>query len=158
MNEDRREKIMGYLKETRLGAFRRVYDEVLTKCLKARKGPEEFLLDLLEQEIAARRVSALKNRTKNAKFPQVKDLDSFKESSGFDKTSLYIREIPEKDIDKYFRLLGPYDKAGGFSIEGVGSIVFDNVNGSYFNVLGLPMGKLQELFRKIDLDLLDFVR
>ncbi len=77
MNEDRREKIMEYLKETRLGAFRRVYDEVLTKCLKARKGPEEFLLDLLEQEIAARRASALKNRTKNAKFPQIKDLDSF---------------------------------------------------------------------------------
>ena len=56
MNEDRREKIMEYLRETRLGTFRRVYDEVLTKCLKARKGPEEFLLDLLEQEIAARRV------------------------------------------------------------------------------------------------------
>ena len=77
MSEDKREKIMGYFREIRLGAFRRVYDEVLTRCLKAKKGPEDFLLDLLEQEIAARRVSALKNRTKNAKFPQIKDLDTF---------------------------------------------------------------------------------
>jgi len=80
-----------------------------------------------------------------------------KEASGFEKTSLRIKKIPRGDIDKYFRLLGPYDKAGGFSIEGVGSIVFDDIKGSYFNVLGLPMGKLQELFRNIELDLLDFV-
>jgi len=77
MSEDKRERIMGYLKEIKLAAFRRVYDEVLTNCLKARKGPEDFLLDLLEQEIAARRISALKNRTKNARFPQIKDLDTF---------------------------------------------------------------------------------
>ena len=88
----------------------------------------------------------------------IMDLDDSKEASGFDKTSLRIKKIPRMDIDKYFRLLGPYDKAGGFSIEGVGSIVFDDISGSYFNVLGLPMGKLQELFQNIGLDLLDFVR
>jgi len=31
MSEDKREKIMGYFREIRLGAFRRVYDEVLTR-------------------------------------------------------------------------------------------------------------------------------
>jgi len=86
------------------------------------------------------------------------DAGRSKRSSGYDKTTLDIKKIPSSDIDKYFRLLGPYDKAGGFSIEGVGSIVFDDVGGSYFNVLGLPMWKLQELFREIGLDLLDFVR
>ena len=88
----------------------------------------------------------------------IMDLDNSKEASGFEETLLRIKKIPHMDIDKYFRLLGPYDKAGGFSIEGVGSIVFDDISGSYFNVLGLPMGKLQELFRRIRLDLLDFVR
>ncbi len=78
-------------------------------------------------------------------------------ASGSDRTTLYIKKINIADVDKYFRLLGPYDKAGGFSIEGVGSMVFDDVRGSYFNVLGLPMRKLAELFRKIGLDLLDFV-
>ena len=68
---------MGYLKETRLGAFRKVYDEVLNRCVKGKKGPEEFLLELLEQEIAARQSSALRSRMLKAKFPQVKDLDTF---------------------------------------------------------------------------------
>lgn len=79
-------------------------------------------------------------------------------ASGYDRTTLDIKKIPGRDIDRYFRLLGPYDKAGGFSIEGVGSIVFDDLKGSFFNVLGLPMWKLQDLFREIGLDLLDFVR
>ncbi len=86
------------------------------------------------------------------------DTGGAKKACGFEKTLLRIKKIPGGDIGKYFRLLGPYDKAGGFSIEGVGSIIFDDIKGSYFNVLGLPMGKLQELFHKIELDLLDFVK
>lgn len=84
MAETRREKTIGYLKELRLAAFRRVYDEALDHCIKGKKGPEEFLLELLEQEIASRKSSALKARIKNAKFPQLKDLDTFK----FDESSV----------------------------------------------------------------------
>lgn len=74
---------MEHLKELRLGAFRKIYDEVLNRCIKGKKGPEEFLLELLEQEIASRQSSALRNRMAMAKFPQTKDLDTFdfKESS-----------------------------------------------------------------------------
>ena len=77
MSKEKRERIMEHLKEVRLGAVRRVYDEVLTRILKARSGPDDFLLELLEQEVAARRVSALKSRIKAAKFPQIKDIDTF---------------------------------------------------------------------------------
>ncbi|MBU4377364.1 MAG: septum formation protein Maf [Candidatus Omnitrophica bacterium] len=86
------------------------------------------------------------------------DTASGRSSTGFDITALRIKRILRRDIEKYFKLLGPYDKAGGFSIEGIGSIVFDDIKGSYYNVLGLPMAKLQELFQKIGLDLLDFVK
>lgn len=77
MSKAKRERIMGYLKETRLAAFRRVYDEALTKCIKGKRSPEDFLLELLEQESASRAASALRTRIKNAKFPQLKDLDTF---------------------------------------------------------------------------------
>lgn len=77
-------------------------------------------------------------------------------TAGFEKSSLYVKKIHEKDIDKYFIKLGSFDKAGGFSIEGVGSFIFDDIKGSYFNILGLPMVKLNELFAEIGLDLLDF--
>ena len=99
MAETRREKIMEYLKGLRLGAFRRVYDEVLNRCVKGRKGHEEFLIELLEQEIAARKTSALKSRIKNAKFPQIKDLDTFKfKDSAVDET--VIMNLYEGDFIK----------------------------------------------------------
>jgi DNA replication protein DnaC len=78
MNESRRDKTMEHLKGLKLGAIRRVYDEVLDRTLKNRKGPEEFLGELLDQEVATRKVSALNNRIKKAKLPQIKDLDVFK--------------------------------------------------------------------------------
>ncbi|MBU1083625.1 MAG: nucleoside triphosphate pyrophosphatase [Candidatus Omnitrophota bacterium] len=78
-----------------------------------------------------------------------------KRAVDFEKSSLKIVALNEEEIEKIFDLLGPYDKAGGFSIEGVGSLIFDNIEGSYFNILGLPMIKLGELFKKLGSDLLD---
>lgn len=78
-------------------------------------------------------------------------------AEGFEKTRLRVKNIDPKDISRYLELLRPYDKAGGFSIEGPGSLLFDDLRGSYFNVLGLPMGKLAELFGKIGHNILDFI-
>lgn len=77
MMESQREQVLELMKEVRLGASRRVYDEVLNRCYKAKKGPEEFLLELLQQEAESRKASALRTRIKKAKFPQIKDLDTF---------------------------------------------------------------------------------
>jgi DNA replication protein DnaC len=99
MSENRREKIMESLRELRLSAFRRVYDEVLDRCIRGKKGPEEFLAELLEQEISSRRTSALRNRIKNAKFPQIKDLDNFQfAESKVDEVT--IRHLYEGDFIK----------------------------------------------------------
>ena len=81
-----------------------------------------------------------------------------KKAVGFEKSSLKVDALTDSEIEKYFHLLGPYDKAGGFSIEGVGSLLFDNIKGSYFNILGLPMKKLKDLFKEIGLDILDFIK
>jgi septum formation protein len=86
------------------------------------------------------------------------DTSTKKAAGEYDKSYIYMEKISNKDINRYFSLLGPYDKAGGFSIEGAGSIIFDNIRGSYFNILGLPMAKLAKLFKKLDLDILDFIK
>lgn len=97
MEKTKRERIIDYFKEIKLGGFRRVYDEVLVRCIKAKKTHEEFLLALLEQEIAQRRASALRNRIKNAKFRQLKDLDTFNfAESAVDEAA--IRALYEGDF------------------------------------------------------------
>ena len=79
---------------------------------------------------------------------------SKKSSSGCEKSELFVREMSPSEIDAYFKALKPYDKAGGFSIEGAGSFIFDDIRGSYFNILGLPMARLHGLFKEIGLSLL----
>lgn len=87
-------------------------------------------------------------------------IDTHKDLSakGFEKSLIRVKSIAPREINKYFTKLGPYDKAGGFSIEGAGSLIFDDITGSYFNILGLPMEKLARLFSKIGYSLLDFCR
>lgn len=82
------------------------------------------------------------------------DAKNKKMVSGYERSEVKVKKIMPSEISKYFKLLGPYDKAGGFSIEGVGSFIFDDIKGSYFNVLGLPMARLKELFEKIGVDIL----
>ncbi|HPN72640.1 MAG TPA: nucleoside triphosphate pyrophosphatase [Candidatus Omnitrophota bacterium] len=76
-------------------------------------------------------------------------------SCGIEKSDVLVKKISEEEIERYFKLLGPHDKAGGFSIEGAGSVIFDDIRGSYFNILGLPMRRLAELFRDLGLEISD---
>ncbi|MFC1548766.1 Maf family protein [Candidatus Omnitrophota bacterium] len=86
------------------------------------------------------------------------DAGTGKKAKGFEKSGLFVVSLTDEKVERYFRLLAPYDKAGGFSIEGVGSLLFDDIRGSYFNILGLPMMKLAELFEQVELDILDFIK
>jgi len=85
------------------------------------------------------------------------DVLTGKKATAVEMSELTVVPLTEDEVEGYFQLLGPYDKAGGFSIEGVGSLLFDNIRGSYFNILGLPMIKLKSLFKEVGLELLEFI-
>lgn len=65
-----------------------------------------------------------------------------------------VKKITPKMAGRFIKVAGPFDKAGGFSIEGPGSFIFDDVRGSFYNVLGLPMIELYRLFGELGIDLL----
>ncbi len=73
---------------------------------------------------------------------------------GVEVSKVRVKRLSREKQDKFIKISGPYDKAGGFSIEGPGTFVFDNIEGSFYNILGLPMMKLDELFEKLGVDLL----
>ena len=77
-----------------------------------------------------------------------------KSVSAIDISSVSVRKLPHEEINKFVKIAGPHDKAGGFSIDGPGALIFDNINGSFYNVLGLPMIKLGELFKELGVDIL----
>ena len=76
-------------------------------------------------------------------------------ASGVEKSKISVRKLSTKEINRFVKIAVSDDKAGGFSIEGPGTFIFDNIQGSFYNILGLPMEKLNYLFKKLGLDLLE---
>lgn len=64
-----------------------------------------------------------------------------------DVTTVSFKELSNEEINYYIHKYKPFDKAGGYGIqEWIGYIGIENIEGSYFNVVGLPVHKLyQEL-------------
>ncbi len=54
-------------------------------------------------------------------------------------TKVKIKEISESEIRAYIKTGEPFDKAGGYAIQGIGSFMVEYINGSYTNVVGLPV-------------------
>ena len=59
----------------------------------------------------------------------------------FESTSVTFRELNKEQILKYIATEEPMDKAGAYGIQGYGKILVESINGSYSNVVGLPIVK-----------------
>jgi septum formation protein len=62
-----------------------------------------------------------------------------------DITTVYFKEITDEEINYYVKNYKPFDKAGAYGIqEWLGFIAIHKMEGSYFNVVGLPVHKLYD--------------
>mgnify|MGYP002715385411 CR=1 FL=1 len=58
-------------------------------------------------------------------------------------TSVTFYSLSQSDIDNYITTKDPFDKAGGYGIQGVGSVLVKGIIGDFFNVVGLPVARLK---------------
>ncbi|GGF99389.1 Maf-like protein [Pontibacter amylolyticus] len=60
-----------------------------------------------------------------------------------DATRVYFKKLSDEEINYYIEHYQPFDKAGAYGIqEWIGKIGIEKIEGSYFNVVGLPVQKL----------------
>lgn len=65
-----------------------------------------------------------------------------------DKTDVTFADLSEEEIISYVRKYRPLDKAGAYGVqEWIGYIACSAMNGSYFNVMGLPVHKVYEYIK-----------
>ncbi len=57
-------------------------------------------------------------------------------------TKVRFRPLSEEEIWAYINTGEPFDKAGGYGIQGQGALLVDGINGCYYNVVGLPLARL----------------
>lgn len=63
-------------------------------------------------------------------------------------TRVFFRELDKDEIEHYVEKYKPYDKAGAYAIqEWIGLIGIEKVEGSYFNVVGLPTHLVYETLK-----------
>ena len=60
------------------------------------------------------------------------------------KTDVCFKELTESQIDWYINSGEPFDKAGAYAIQGIGTFLVKRINGSYTNVVGLPVCEVLE--------------
>ncbi len=61
-------------------------------------------------------------------------------------TNVEFNRLPDEIIRNYADSTEPLDKAGAYSIQGIGTILVKSIDGSYNNVVGLPV---EELFKDL---------
>ena len=66
----------------------------------------------------------------------------------YDVTQVKFRDLNDKKIEKYLNTTEYVDKAGAYGIQGYGEILVESINGSFSNVVGLPISKLDELLEE----------
>ncbi len=70
-------------------------------------------------------------------------------------SSVWFREITERDIVSYWKTGEPRDKAGAYAIQGVGAIFVKRLVGSYSGVMGLPLFETAQLLQEFGIQVLD---
>ena len=69
-------------------------------------------------------------------------------------TKVYFKNLTVHEINWYTNTQEPFDKAGGYGIQGIGSFIVKKISGSYTNVVGLPVCEIVEAL--IELNLIEF--
>ncbi|MFB9862056.1 Maf family nucleotide pyrophosphatase [Rufibacter immobilis] len=62
-----------------------------------------------------------------------------------DVTTVYFRDLTRDEIDLYINQYKPFDKAGSYGAQDwLGLVGIERIEGSYFNVMGLPVHRVYE--------------
>ncbi len=78
----------------------------------------------------------------------VLDTDSGIAVGDVEETKVKFRELDEDEINFYIQSGEPMDKAGAYGIQEFGALFVEGICGDYFNVVGLPLCKLDKILRE----------
>ncbi|MCS1350655.1 nucleoside triphosphate pyrophosphatase [Mechercharimyces sp. CAU 1602] len=69
-------------------------------------------------------------------------------------TNVHMRMLTPETIASYILTGHPMDKAGSYGIQGLGSVLVDRIEGCYYNVVGLSLPLLDDMFTRLNYPLI----
>jgi septum formation protein len=76
-----------------------------------------------------------------------------KSFSACEETKILFHPLTDEQIRLYHQSISFSDKAGGYAIQGAGSILVSRIDGCYYNVMGLPINVVKDLLLNVGIDL-----
>ena len=71
-------------------------------------------------------------------------------------SNVYFKNLQQSEIEYYIDNYKPFDKAGAYGIqEWIGFTAIEKIEGSYFNIVGLPVQRLSEMLKAFVADYID---
>lgn len=65
-----------------------------------------------------------------------------------EETKVRFFKLSDREIEEYTASGEPFDKAGAYGIQGTGALLVSGITGDYYNVMGLPVGRLYREMRE----------
>ena len=101
-----------------------------------------------DAEEAARMLRRLAGRTHTV-FTAVAVASGAKILSGVEEVGVTFRPLDDATITSYVATGEPMDKAGAYGIQGYGAAIVERIDGDYFAVMGLAIGRMLALLREL---------
>lgn len=75
-----------------------------------------------------------------------------KEGIGYDMAKVKFKDLKKDEIVNYIKTLEPFDKAGGYAIQGYGSFLIEKFEGCFFTIVGFPVVKFIKKLKEVILE------
>lgn len=70
-------------------------------------------------------------------------------ASSVEEVGVVFRDLTDAEIDAYVATGEPMDKAGAYGIQGYGATIVESIEGDYFAVMGLALGRMVRLMAEL---------
>lgn len=75
-----------------------------------------------------------------------------------EETRILFNELSQEQIRAFLSSIHWHDKAGGYTIQGIGNLLVRKIEGCYNNVTGLPVNTVRKLLLNVGIDLWHYVK
>ena len=65
--------------------------------------------------------------------------------SSYEESKVKFKRLTLEEIEWYISTGEPLDKAGAYGIQGLGALLIEKIDGDFFNVMGLPIGRIYDI-------------
>jgi septum formation protein len=108
---------------------------VLGECLLGKPRDREQGRDMLR----------MLNGREHAVLTGIALVEGMRSCVAMERTLVRFRFVSESALEAYLDTGEGADKAGGYAIQGQGALLVESISGCFYNVVGLPLGRLSAL-------------